>query len=236
MIYLVSRSLCQGRSAAFLSLLGVASGFLFHMLIATAGVTAILLAIPYAYDVLRFGGAAYLIWLAWQAIRPGAPAVFRSRDLAPASRQKLLAMGFVTNVLNPKLAVFYLYFHAVSASGTWIDIPAGFDPWLHTDRYPLLRQSLDHLCGGLNQRLANAAAHLGARTEMADGNRACRVGPKARRQRTSLISERSTVTRRIRVKCARHGAEDTVNENRCALQRPSAPSAGCARARRSPHG
>lgn len=108
MIYLVSRSLCQGRSAAFLSLLGVASGFLFHMLIATAGVTAIFLAIPYAYDVLRFGGAAYLIWLAWQAIRPGAPAVFRSRRLAPASRQKLFAMGFVTNVLNPKLAVFYL--------------------------------------------------------------------------------------------------------------------------------
>lgn len=108
MIYLVSRSLSQGRSAAFVSLLGIASGFLFHMLIATVGLTTIFLAIPYAYDVLRLIGASYLLWLAWQALRPGAPAIFRSRKLPPASRRKLLGMGFVTNVLNPKLAVFSL--------------------------------------------------------------------------------------------------------------------------------
>ncbi len=110
MIYLVSRSLSQGRSAAFVSLLGIAAGFLFHMLIATVGLTTIFLAIPYAYDVLRVGGATYLLWLAWRALRPGAPAIFRSRKLPPASRRKLLAMGFVTNVLNPKLAVFRCQF------------------------------------------------------------------------------------------------------------------------------
>ncbi len=108
MIYLVTRSLCQGRNAALISLLGVGAGFLFHMLIATAGLTVVFLAIPFAYDALRIAGAMYLLWLAWQAVRPGSQAIFRARDLPPDSRQRLFAMGFVTNALNPKIAVFYL--------------------------------------------------------------------------------------------------------------------------------
>lgn len=108
MIYLVTRSLCQGQSAALTSLLGVGAGFLFHMLIATAGLTVVFLAIPFAYDALRIAGASYLLWLAWQAVRPGGQAIFRARDLPPDSRWRLFGMGFVTNALNPKIAVFYL--------------------------------------------------------------------------------------------------------------------------------
>jgi len=78
------------------------------MLIATAGLTVVFLAIPFAYDALRIAGAMYLLWLAWKAVRPGSQAVFRARDLPPDSRQRLFAMGFVTNALNPKIAVFYL--------------------------------------------------------------------------------------------------------------------------------
>lgn len=65
MVYLISRSLCQGRAAGLLSLLGVVAGFLLHMLAAALGLTALFLAVPFAYAVLKWGGAAYLMWLAW---------------------------------------------------------------------------------------------------------------------------------------------------------------------------
>src|ERR1700742_2900775 len=71
MVYLISRSISQGSLAGLISLGGVALGFVFYMLSAAFGITALLLAVPYAYDALRLAGAAYLLWLAWQAVRPG---------------------------------------------------------------------------------------------------------------------------------------------------------------------
>lgn len=108
MLYLVSRSICQGRRAGLISLGGVASGFLFYMLAAALGITALLFAVPYAYDVLRLAGAAYLGWLAWQALRPGGRSPFQVRELPPDSPRRLFAMGLVTNLLNPKVAMLYL--------------------------------------------------------------------------------------------------------------------------------
>jgi threonine/homoserine/homoserine lactone efflux protein len=78
------------------------------MLCAAFGITALLLAIPFAYDVLRFGGALYLLWLAWQAVRPGGRSPFQVRDLPADPPRKLFAMGLLTNLLNPKIAVMYL--------------------------------------------------------------------------------------------------------------------------------
>src|SRR6201990_711506 len=77
MIYLISRSITQGPAAGIVSLGGVALGFVFYMLCAAFGITALLFAIPYAYDALRFAGAAYLLWLAWQAVRPGGRSPFQ---------------------------------------------------------------------------------------------------------------------------------------------------------------
>lgn len=108
MIYLISRSISQGRSAGLISLGGVALGFVFYMLCAAFGITALVLAVPYAYDALRFGGALYLLYLAWQAVRPGGRSPFQVRDLPVDSPRKLFIMGFVTNLLNPKIAVLYL--------------------------------------------------------------------------------------------------------------------------------
>src|SRR5580700_3526551 len=108
MIYLISRSICQGRMAGLISLGGVALGFVFYMLCAALGITALLLAVPFAYDALRFGGALYLLWLAWQAVKPGGGSPFQVRDLPADSPRKLFVMGFVTNLLNPKIAVLYL--------------------------------------------------------------------------------------------------------------------------------
>ncbi|PXW22949.1 LysE family translocator [Paraburkholderia caballeronis] len=108
MIYLLSRSICQGRTAGLISLGGVALGFVFYMLCAAFGITALLLAVPYAYDALRFAGVVYLLWLAWQALKPGGRSPFEVRALPPDSPRKLFAMGFVTNLLNPKIAILYL--------------------------------------------------------------------------------------------------------------------------------
>jgi threonine/homoserine/homoserine lactone efflux protein len=107
-IYLISRSITQGRTAGLVSLGGVALGFVVYMLCAAFGVTALLFAVPYAYDALRFAGAAYLLWMAWQAVRPGGRSPFHVKALAYDSPTKLFAMGFVTNLLNPKIAMLYL--------------------------------------------------------------------------------------------------------------------------------
>lgn len=108
MIYVVSRSVCQGRQAGVVSLLGVIGGALVHMTAAAVGVSAILLAVPVAYELLKWAGAAYLLYLGWQAIRPGASSPFTARQLPIDPPKRLFLMGLVTNLLNPKVAVFYL--------------------------------------------------------------------------------------------------------------------------------
>jgi threonine/homoserine/homoserine lactone efflux protein len=108
MVYLISRSICQGPAAGLVSLGGVALGFVVYMLCAAFGITAIVLAVPYAYDALRLAGAAYLLYLAWQAVRPGGRSPFQVRDLPRDGLRRLFLMGLVTNLLNPKIAVLYL--------------------------------------------------------------------------------------------------------------------------------
>lgn len=108
MIYLISRSICQGRKAGVISLIGVIAGFLVHMFAAAVGLTALFLVVPLAYEILKWVGAAYLLYLAWQAVRPGARSPFEARQLPEDPPSKLFFMGFLTNVLNPKIAVFYL--------------------------------------------------------------------------------------------------------------------------------
>jgi threonine/homoserine/homoserine lactone efflux protein len=108
MIYLISRSITQGAAAGIVSLGGVALGFVFYMLCAAFGITALLFAVPFAYDALRLAGAAYLLWLAWQALKPNGRSPFQVKKLKVDGPRKLFAMGFVTNLLNPKIAMLYL--------------------------------------------------------------------------------------------------------------------------------
>ncbi|KAB7898625.1 LysE family translocator [Rouxiella sp. S1S-2] len=108
MLYLISRSLSQGPKAGLISLGGVVVGFLFYMTFAALGITALLMAVPFAYDTLRLCGALYLLYMAWQAIRPGGRSPFQVRELAKDTPRKLFTMGLLTNLLNPKTAVLYL--------------------------------------------------------------------------------------------------------------------------------
>jgi threonine/homoserine/homoserine lactone efflux protein len=108
MMYLVSRSICQGRRAGLVSLGGVGLGFLVYMVAAAFGITALLFAVPLAYDTLRLAGAIYLLHLAWQALKPGGRSPFQVRNLPIDSNRRLFVMGFLTSLLNPKVAMLYL--------------------------------------------------------------------------------------------------------------------------------
>lgn len=108
MLYLLSRSLCQGRMAGIMSWCGVVLGFSVHMLCAAIGLTALFMTIPLGYELLKVAGALYLLWLAWQGIRPGASSPFEPTELAAQSPGRLFLMGLLTSVLNPKVAIFYL--------------------------------------------------------------------------------------------------------------------------------
>lgn len=108
MIYLVSRSITQGRRAGLVSLLGVAAGFVVYLAAAAAGLATVFDAVPAAYTALKLAGAAYLLHLAWQAVRPGGTSVFTVRELPVDPPRRLFTMGLVTNLLNPKIAVLYV--------------------------------------------------------------------------------------------------------------------------------
>ncbi len=127
MIYCISRTLCQGRGAGMVSLGGVALGFVVHLLGASFGLSALLLAAPLAFTAIKVAGALYLLWLAWQAIKPGGLSPFETRALPHDPPRKLFLMGFMTNLLNPKVAMFYLSF---------------FPQFLHPERGQVLLQSL----------------------------------------------------------------------------------------------
>lgn len=108
MLYLVSRSLAQGTGAGMISLVGCQFGSLVIMLCAAAGLTAALFAVPYAWDVLRLGGAAYLMFLAWQCVKPGGQPIFAPRAMPQEPAARLFGVGFATAALNPKVALFYV--------------------------------------------------------------------------------------------------------------------------------
>ena len=106
-LYLVSRTLTQGRTAGFVSLAGTSSGSLFHVLAAAFGLSAILAAVPMAYDTIRIAGAVYLAWLAWTTWRaPDVVPMANGSSSVPTAR--LFRDGMVTAILNPKVAMFQL--------------------------------------------------------------------------------------------------------------------------------
>lgn len=107
MLLIASRSLSQGRASGFMSLAGIQAGTYCHALAAALGLSQLFVTVPVAYDVVRFAGAAYLAYLAWKAFTsttvPLAVDIPQVLSLADIFKQ-----GLVTNVLNPKMALFVL--------------------------------------------------------------------------------------------------------------------------------
>lgn len=108
MMYTVSRSITQGRRAGALSVAGVAVGFIVYLTATSLGLSVLFVAVPQLYVGLKVAGAAYLLWLAYQALKPGGISVFAPGELPRDSDRRLFTMGVLTNLLNPKAAVLYL--------------------------------------------------------------------------------------------------------------------------------
>jgi threonine/homoserine/homoserine lactone efflux protein len=120
MMYLVSRSISQGRRAGLVSLGGVAVGFAVYLAGTTLGLAALFAAVPALYTAVRLAGAGYLAWLAWKILRPGGTSVFAPADLPRDTTRRLFTMGLLTNLLNPKVAIMY-----ASLIPQFIDVHAG---------------------------------------------------------------------------------------------------------------
>lgn len=110
MLYVATRAAAEGRRAGWASALGIASGGMIHASAVAFGLAAALAAAPAAYDALRYAGAAYLAYLGVRAFVEAAPSTARGELLVPASIAAVYRQGVATNVLNPKVAIFFLAF------------------------------------------------------------------------------------------------------------------------------
>lgn len=108
MLLIAARSAAQGRMAGLVTYLGVATGSFVHALALALGLSQLFLAVPYAFDAVRYIGAGYLAFLAWQAftVRDGLAA--EQKGAGARSMAVIFRQGLLTNLLNPKVALFFL--------------------------------------------------------------------------------------------------------------------------------
>ncbi len=109
MLYVIARSVGQGRAAGIASSLGIAAGCFVHILAVTFGLASLMMAVPAAYEIIKYAGAAYLIYL---GIRILITRQTKNAEtpIEEASLRKIFLQGVITNVLNPKVALFFLAF------------------------------------------------------------------------------------------------------------------------------
>ncbi len=109
MLYVIARSVGQGRAAGIASALGIAAGCFVHILAVTFGLASLMMAIPTAYEIVKYAGAAYLIYLGVRilTVRQSKTA---ETPIKETTLQKIFLQGVITNVLNPKVALFFLAF------------------------------------------------------------------------------------------------------------------------------
>lgn len=109
MMYVIARSTNQGRTAGIASAFGITGGSLLQTLAVAFGLSGLLLAVPFAYDVVKFGGALYLIYLGIRTLLSRQHTITEAK-VEQTSQWRIFTQGVFTNVLNPKVAIFFLAF------------------------------------------------------------------------------------------------------------------------------
>jgi threonine/homoserine/homoserine lactone efflux protein len=188
-LYIATRSIADGRRAGLASGLGVETGTLVHTLAAAAGLSALVASSAAAFETVRWLGVGYLLVLAWRALRAAGPDAAADRGAGAgggASLRRAYVDGVVVNVLNPKVALFFLAFlpqfvepgrgpAALQAAvlglcfvalgtltdGLWALAAGGLGARLR--RRPGLRRSLDRASGLVYVALGVTAAATGDR-------------------------------------------------------------------------
>ena len=108
-MYIVSRSMAQGRAAGIYSALGITGGIMIHTFLAAFGLSLILVQSSFLFNAIKIIGAVYLAYLGIQMIR-AKKSENEQQTLAKASNKKIFLQGLITNVTNPKVALFFLAF------------------------------------------------------------------------------------------------------------------------------
>jgi threonine/homoserine/homoserine lactone efflux protein len=162
MLYVAARGATEGRSAGIASAIGIGAGTLFHIALVAVGLAALLQAVPVAYMVLRIAGATYLVYLGIRALR--SRTTLTLQRIEPAPLPAVFWQGVITNVLNPKVALFFLAF-----------LPQFVDP---SRGNPVVQIIVLGLVFDFNGTLVNLAVALGssrAASRLRNANRASRV-------------------------------------------------------------
>jgi len=109
-LYILGRSAAQGVRAGAVAALGIGAGCLVHILAATLGLSAIIATSATAFAILKLAGAAYLVWLGISLLRSAGHTGEKARVFGQDTMRKVFLQGFMTNALNPKVAIFFLAF------------------------------------------------------------------------------------------------------------------------------
>jgi len=124
MLYVAARSTSQGVKAGIISSLGIFVCCIVHIVAAVVGLSAIIAGSAVAFNTIKYLGAAYLIYLGLRSLLSKKKSIEFKKELVPLSNKKIFLQGVVTNVLNPKVALFFLAFlpqfiHAGSKNAQW---------------------------------------------------------------------------------------------------------------------
>ncbi len=135
MLYIITRSSGQGTKAGIISALGIGSGCIVHIFAAVIGLSALIAQSALAFTIIKYAGAAYLIYLGIKSVLAKERSLVINKDIQQLSYKKIFWQGFLTNILNPKVALFFLAFlpqfiniHKDNASvqilflGIWFDV------------------------------------------------------------------------------------------------------------------
>jgi len=110
MLFVIARSTSQGKKAGIISSLGIMAGCMVHMLAAVAGLSAILAKSAFAFSLIKYAGAIYLIYLGIKSFLDKEKNIHINNSIKKISFKKIFWQGVITNVLNPKVALFFLAF------------------------------------------------------------------------------------------------------------------------------
>lgn len=120
MLLIVGRSISNGRRAGWASLLGISGGVYAHVVIVALGLGVLLAKFPYIYDLIKYLGVGYLLYLAVQTLRQSTVFTDSGEAFSAVSMCGLVRQGFLTNVFNPKIVLFVLAFFP-----QFIDVSSG---------------------------------------------------------------------------------------------------------------
>lgn len=109
MMFIITRSVSEGTKSGVISSLGIAAGSLFHTMAVAFGLSALLMAVPAAYEIIKYTGAAYLVYLGIRMFL-SRQKIETTNNLKPVKMHSVFLQAMVTNIFNPKVALFFLAF------------------------------------------------------------------------------------------------------------------------------